>query len=128
LILTYNPWPAEKALKLEEINNAFLNAVSQLVVGTTEHERNSWAIQESEAIAYSQNNNAQCPALSVLSNSRGISLQVLVDKILEKSALYKQYYFMFQGMRDKAEDLIKALPDAGNYERLNELQSIRFGE
>ena len=127
IIDSYNPWPIEKAKKIDEINNAFMHAVSELVSGTTEFERNSWVIQESEAITYSQDSNSSCPSLTVLANSRGIPLESLVVKVLAKSNLYKQNYFMLQGKRDKIEDFIKTFPDNGSIERLIDLQSIEFG-
>ncbi len=127
LIELYNPWPSMKAIKLSEINLGFSNMVGQLVSGSTPDERNSWAIQESEARAWKLDNNTPTPALSVLSASRGIPLSTLADKVLEKAALYKQHYFTFQGVRDRAEDMLKSLPDEGQYERLSELDSIYFG-
>jgi len=125
LIEQYNPWPAEKAAKFAQINEAFESAVSQLTAGTTESERNSWAIQEKEARAYP---GVTPVALSILAKSRGIGLDELVQKVIQKSDLYKQYYFTFQGMRDALEDKIKALPDSENIDRLPELWAIRFGE
>lgn len=127
LIAEYNPWPVMKAKQMAIINAEFSAAVDQLVAGTTPDERNSWAVQESEATAYMADNNKPCPALSVLASVRGVPLDVLVQKVLEKSALFKQYYFTFQGMRDKAEDMVKALPNEGEYDRLGELEPIHFG-
>lgn len=127
LISSYNPWPIEKRKKMVEINKDFASAVDQLVSGTTSDERNSWAIQEREAAEWIKDNNASIPALNVLAASRGIPVDILAEKVLEKAALYKQYYFTFQGMRDRAEDLVKSLPNSGSIERLHELQNIYFG-
>lgn len=127
LISEYNPWPDMKAKKFAQINIDFSNAVDQLVAGTTPDERNSWAIQETEARAWLVDNQTPTPALSVLSASRGIPLPMLAAKVIEKADLYKQYYFTLQGMRDKAEDMLKALPNDNQYERLQELDSIYFG-
>jgi hypothetical protein len=124
LIADYNPWPAEKSSKLKEINEAFEAAINQLTAGTTESERNSWAIQEKEAKAYP----TETPeALMILAQSRGIPLEALVEKVLQKAALYQHYYFTIQGQRDKLEDQVKALPDSGSIERLPELWAIKFG-
>lgn len=127
MIEEYNPWPYMKAKKFAQINKDFSAAVDQLVAGSTSDERNSWAIQETEARAWFLDNQIPTPALSVLSAARGIPLSILAEKVLEKAALYKQYYFTFQGMRDKAEDMLKALPNEGQYERLQELDSVYFG-
>lgn len=125
LIAEYNPWPVEKSLKLIEINNDFQNAVNNLTAGTTEAERNSWAIQEREAKEYPQK---QPVALAILATSRGIDLELLISKVIEKSNMYQQAYFTLQGMRDKAEDKIKSFPDSGEYEKLNILNQIKFGD
>lgn len=127
LIQTYNPWPVEKAKKMEEINLDFSKAVDWLVHGSTSDERNSWAIQEREAVGWLADNSYPIPALTVLASSRGIPVDILAQKVVEKANLYKQYYFTFQGMRDKAEDAIKGLPNDGEIERLAELQAIHFG-
>lgn len=125
LIAEYNPWPYEKTQKLIEINESFQNAVNALTAGTTEGERNSWTIQEREAREYP---NKQPVALQILANSRGIALEDLVDKVIQKSNLYQQHYFTLQGMRDKAEDVVKAMPDSGQHELLTELFAIKFGD
>lgn len=127
LIDEYNPWPGEKARKLAEINETFKALVDQLVAGTTPDERNSWDIQEKEALGYVADNNYPVPALTTLAAFRGITLEQLVAKVIQKSDLYKQYYFTFQGLRDAAEDKIKALPDSGSYDRLPELHAIEMG-
>lgn len=124
LIDEYNPWPAEKATKLTEINSAFSDAVSQLTEGTTQAERDSWSIQESEARGYPDK---PTPRLEILAAARGIQLQALVEKVLYKANLYAQYYFSLQGQRDALEDLINTLPNAGDIERLPELWAIKFG-
>lgn len=125
LIAEYNPWPNEKTKQLAEINEAFQNAVNVLTAGTTEGERNSWAIQEREAREYPAK---QPVALQILANSRNIPLEVLVDKVIQKSNLYQQHYFTLQGMRDKAEDAVKSMPSSGEYEKLPLLWAIKFGE
>jgi len=124
LIAEYNPWAAEKSQKLTEINSAFSDAVAQLTAGTMQAERDSWSIQESEARGYPDK---PTPRIEILAAARGVPLQTLVEKILYKANLYAQYYFTLQGERDALEDLINALPDFGEIERLPELWAIKFG-
>ena len=52
LIASYNPWAAEKAKKLLEINSWFQSEVEKLTAGTTQVERDSWSVQVSEAYGY----------------------------------------------------------------------------
>ena len=123
IIDLYNPWPYEKTQKLIEINEAFQNAVNALTAGTTEGERNSWAIQEREAREYP---NKQPVALQILATSRGIALEQLVDKVIQKSNLYQQHYFALQGIRDKAEDTVKSFSDNDSLDKLELLTQVKF--
>lgn len=124
LIADYNPWPAEKAAKLLEVNESFSDAISKLTEGTTQAERDSWSIQEAEARGYPGKPAAR---LEILASSRGITIESLVQKVLAKSDLYAQHYFTMQGRRDALEDVVKSLPDSGDYHRLPELWAIKFG-
>ncbi len=120
LIESYNPWPAEKAAKLAEVNNWFANAVSQLTEGIPQEEKDSWSVQVNEA-----NGLVSMQMLPVMAAARGIALDELVSKVKAKAALFAQYYGAIQGKRDMVEDLIKSLPDSGSIERLPELWSIK---
>lgn len=126
LMELYNPWPAERHKKWLEIQESFKLALDSLVAGTLETERNSWTIQETEARAWKADPNTPVPALLTLSNARGVPLAVLVDKVIAKSDLYKQYYFYFQGIRDRLEDQIKSFTDDQPLERLAELRSLKY--
>lgn len=120
LIDSYNPWPYEKSTKLAEINKWFADAVSQLTAGIPQEEKDSWGVQVSEA-----NGLVPMQMLPVMAAARGITLDELVAKVKAKSTLFAQYYGAIQGKRDKAEDLIKSLPDSGSIERLPELWAIK---
>lgn len=120
LIDSYNPWPVEKAAKLAEINKWFADAVSQLTAGIPQEEKDSWGVQVNEA-----NGLVPMQMLPVMAAARGITLDELVAKVKSKAALFAQYYGAIQGKRDKAEDLIKSLPDSGSIERLPELWAIK---
>lgn len=120
LIDSYNPWPAEKAAKLAEINEWFSASVSQLTAGIPQEEKDSWSVQVNEA-----NGLVPMQMLPIMAAARGITLNELVAKVKAKAALFAQYYGEIQGKRDRAEDLIKSLPDSGSIERLPELWSIK---
>jgi len=122
LIDTYNPWPVEKAKKLVEINQSFVEAVEALTAGVTQAEKDSWEIQQREANSYPND----CPNITILANSRGIPLDSLVAKIKDKSELYATNYFMLQGMRDKLEDTIKSYPNSGQHELLPSLMALVY--
>lgn len=120
LIAEYNPWPSEKAAKLKEINEWFATSVSQLTSGIPQEEKDSWGVQVNEA-----NGLVPMQMLPVMASARGIALDDLVAKVKAKAALFAHYYGAIQGKRDKAEDLIKSLPNSGSIERLPELWAIK---
>jgi hypothetical protein len=119
LIESYNPWPTEKAAKMAEINAWFDAAVGQLTAGTTQSERDSWAVQVNEAYGI-----RPVSMLAAMANARGIDLGTLIDKVKQKSELFASYYGAIQGKRDALEDLVKSFPDAGQFERLPELWAV----
>lgn len=119
LIATYNPWPAEKSAKLAEINTWFDAAVGQLTAGTTQSERDSWAVQVNEAYGI-----RPVAMLAAMANARGIELDVLIEKVKQKSELFASYYGAIQGKRDALEDLVKSFPDSGQLERLPDLWAV----
>lgn len=120
LIDSYNPWPYEKAAKLSEINEWFESAVAQLTAGTTQAERDSWAVQVNEAYGI-----RPIAMLAAMAAARGISTEQLIEKVKAKAEAFATYYGALQGRRDALEDLIKSLPDNSEYHRLPELWGIK---
>lgn len=120
LIESYNPWPAEKAIKLAEINAWFDGAVGQLTAGTTQSERDSWGVQVNEAYGI-----RPVVMLAAMASARGILLETLIEKVKQKSELFASYYGAIQGKRDALEDLVKSFPDSGQIERLPELWAVK---
>lgn len=120
LIAAFNPWPAEKAVKLAELNDWFESAVAQLTAGTTQAERDSWPVQVNEA--YGIRPLAMLPAMAA---ARGITTEQLIEKVKAKAEAFATYYGALQGRRDALEDQVKSFPDSGDYHRLPELWSIK---
>lgn len=120
MIDAYNPWPVEKARKLQEINNWFSEQVAALTAGIPQAEKDSWGVQVNEA--YGLRPLAMLPAMAA---GRGISVEVLIEKVKAKAEAFSLYYGAIQGERDRVEDLIKAMPDAGEHHRLPELWSLK---
>ncbi len=120
LIDAYNPWGAEKAKKLIEINEWFQAEVEKLTAGTTQVERDSWSVQVSEAYGY-----RQISMLAAMAEARGIEVEALVMKVKAKAELFSVLYGRLQGAKDALEDKVKALPDAGELHRLAELWAIK---
>jgi hypothetical protein len=120
LIASYNPWGAEKAKKLIEINEWFQVEVEKLTAGTTQVERDSWSVQVSEAYGY-----RPISMLAAMAQARGIEVETLVMKVKAKAELFSVLYGRLQGAKDALEDKVKALPDAGELHRLTELWAIK---
>lgn len=120
LIASYNPWAAEKAKKLLEINNWFQSEVEKLTAGTTQVERDSWSVQVSEAYGY-----RPISMLAAMAQSRGIDVDTLVAKVKAKAELFSVLYGSLQGAKDALEDKVKALPNDGELHRLPELWTIK---
>ena len=120
LIESYNPWPAEKVAKLAEVNAWFESAVAQLTDGTTQAERDSWAVQVNEAYEI-----RPVAMLAAMAAARGIPVEELIRRVKAKSEAFATYYGAIQGRRDALEDQIKAFPNAGEYHRLPELWAIK---
>ena len=120
LIDSYNPWGAEKAKKLIEINTWFQAEVEKLTAGTTQAERDSWSVQISEAYGY-----RPISMLAAMAEARGISVETLVMKVKAKAELFSIVYGRLQGAKDALEDKVKALPDEGELHRLPELWALK---
>ncbi len=105
----YGVWLIESGLWLAEINQAYTQAVADMVRGTPDFERESWPKQELEAKAYSADSNAPTPYVDTLALSRGIPRAVLLTKILEKVAQYEVAHAYLTGLRQAKEDALKAL-------------------
>lgn len=96
-----------KKEKIQELNMLYEQSVNSLVQDVPVSERSTFSIQEKEALEYSANNSASIPFLKNLAQNRGISLDVLVKKVLEKSSLYSLAVGTLTGKRQKIEDNIK---------------------
>lgn len=127
LIAEYNPWPTEKAAKFAEIDADFESAVSSLTAGWPQHEIQTWSKQESEARALVAKPDAPTPMLSTIAATRGLTVPELAQRVIRDADAFTAASAHFVGLRHKARQLVQALPDAGDYQRLAELFDIKFG-
>ena len=127
LIEQYNPWVYVKADKLAEIDEDFQKTIDGLTAGWPEGEIKTWAKQESEALALQSNPSASTPFLTMIAAQRGITVADLASRVLRDSAAFSNASAYYVGLRHKARQLVQALPNEGSYERLQELNSIKFG-
>lgn len=127
LIAGYNPWPAEKAAKFAEIDADFESAISSLTAGWPQHEIQTWGKQEAEARALVANPLAPTPMLSMIASTRGLSVLELAQRVIRDADAFTTASAYYVGVRHKTRQLVQALPDESNYQRLPELWAIKFG-
>lgn len=97
-----------KHARLEMVNAAFEAAMSQLVAGYPEREISSWPRQEKEARAYLADAAAPTPLLDSLSAARGVSKDIIAQKIVEKADAFAKAAGALIGKRQALEDAINA--------------------
>lgn len=101
---------AEKSAKLAEINRNAQNFINELAKldETPEFERETWSIQREEARAWKRNSNADTPTLYLISQIRGVPLDLLRQKAYEKAESYQQVAAIVAGQRQAYEDRLNA--------------------
>jgi len=72
-------------------------------------ERSTWDKQIMEAKAYKEDNNAEVPFIKQLAETRGVELDVLVNKIIKKADEFSIALGKMLGEQHKYEDLIKTI-------------------
>ena len=120
LIASYNPWGTEKAKKVKEVNEWFSAKVSAVTADVTQEEKDSWPTQASEA-----NGLEPLDLLIDMAEARGITVEQMIEKVKRKQKMYKKVYAKLQGEKDRALDLVKALPNEGELHRLAELWALK---
>lgn len=104
--------------KLSEINSAYDAATSSLVSTYPSTELLTFDKQESEARAYSADPSASTLFLSGLAKARGITLDDLVGRVIEKSEAFASAVATLTGQRQRYEDLL------GEAQTVEEVEAI----
>lgn len=82
---------------------------SGLLVGYPQTEIESFYRQEKEALAWQTDKNADTPMLKQIAKVRGVDFDVLVQKVIEKSAQFAVAIGVIIGQRQAFEDRLLAL-------------------
>jgi hypothetical protein len=109
--------PEEKAKNIAIIKNASINDIKRtfenksknLKASYVEGEVDSWPVQRAEALAYSADNTASTPLLSVIATNRGITVDALVTKVLAKVTSYDTAYGELLGKYRKNVEILNAI-------------------
>ena len=84
----------------------FVAKIQLLVGNVPQEELDTFPIQASEAKEWEADSNAEVQFIRDLAGARGIPIDVLVSKILKKSAPYSKAIASVLGAKHRAEDLI----------------------
>ena len=80
-----------------------------LLAGYPQTEIESFYRQEKEALAWQADHNTPIPMLSQIARVRGVPLEVLIEKVIEKSAQFAVAIGIIIGQRQAFEDRLLAL-------------------
>lgn len=101
---TLEDWKKEK---LKEINDLCQKNIDILTADYPEAELLTFDKQESEARAWLKDKTLETPFLSALAVSRGLSLDELAKKVVEKADAFTLASGVLIGQRQKYEDELK---------------------
>ena len=80
-----------------------------LLAGYPQTEIESFYRQEKEALAWQADHNTPTPMLSQIARVRGVPLEMLIEKVIEKSAQFAVAIGIIIGQRQAFEDRLLAL-------------------
>ncbi len=103
------------------------NAIAALKAGYPEQETETWTLQRIEAERWQADNNASVPTLVRIAERRGVPLNLLAAKILEKSQAYSVLLGMILGDRQAIEDVVLALEGSTPVDWIAQLDQLRQG-
>ena len=110
----YTKVPREDAVEslqtslLNEVRELFESKSNSITNSYPASEINTWDQQKSEAKAYTLDNGAPIPILSRIASGRGITIEVLVARVIVKTNAYLALLGDLLGRKQALEDLIEA--------------------
>jgi len=87
----------------------FANKSKQLLSKYPETERESWDKQYSEAKSYIADNEAEVPLLRFISSERGISVEALANKVINKADEMNREYGTLLGRYQKNKGILSSI-------------------
>jgi hypothetical protein len=97
-----------KAAKYAEIDAEFELEASALTAGYPNSERLTWAVQQSEALAWKANPEAATPYLNSLAMARGLDLDDMRRRTLDQTELFLAASALLLGKRQRLRDSVHA--------------------
>ena len=116
-ILTWEISAEKQTALLTQQKESLLNKLADkadqlkngLLAGYPQTEIESFYRQEKEALAWQADHNTPTPMLSQIAQNRGVPLEVLISKVIEKSAQFAVVIGIIIGQRQAFEDRLLAL-------------------
>lgn len=105
---------------MKEIDALCKTYVESISDNYSQEEASTFEKQEKEAREYLKNKNANVPFIKSIAEIRNMSIDELVNKIIEKNNIYSKRYGEVIGQRQKLEKTIKELKEQGNVKKLRE--------
>ena len=115
--LTWEISPEKQSALFAQQKESLLNKLADkadqlkngLLAGYPQTEIESFYRQEKEALAWQADHNTPTPMLSQIARVRGVPLEVLISKVIEKSAQFAVAIGIIIGQRQAFEDRLLAL-------------------
>ena len=115
--LTWEISPEKQTVLFAQQKESLLNKLADkadqlkngLLAGYPQTEIESFYRQEKEALAWQADHNTPTPMLSQIARVRGVPLEVLIEKVIEKSAQFAVAIGIIIGQRQAFEDRLLAL-------------------
>ena len=115
--LTWEISPEKQTALFAQQKESLLNKLADkadqlkngLLAGYPQTEIESFYRQEKEALAWQADHNTPTPMLSQIARVRGVPLEVLINKVIEKSAQFAVAIGIIIGQRQAFEDRLLAL-------------------
>lgn len=98
----------KKSRMLSHFNEVFNQLISQVKISYPPTEVESWAKQEKEAREYLADNSSAATIVRAIALARGVPVQILAQKIVDKADQYGQVVGTLIGTRQMLEDQIQA--------------------
>lgn len=103
--------PGIRQSRVDEIRAEGSRRLITLATPYSAEERESWAQQQADANEYQVNPNCACTLMRQIATTRGITLQLMAEKILENAALFKIVSGQILGKQQRLLDQVEAVQD-----------------
>lgn len=103
-----------KRQKILDIDIAVADAIAPITSVYSQAERDTWPIQEAEAVAWTANSNAATPMLNAIATARSETIAAVAANVLTKAAAFKILAGTTFGKRKAKMDLIDAAATAAD--------------